>query len=394
MGAEVIFHVDMDAFYASVEQLDNPQLRGKPVIVGGRVSERGVVAACSYEARAFGVHSAMPMFQAIRLCPQGIITAGRMRRYEEVSRAVMEHLEKFAPQIQQISIDEAFLFMSGTSMIYGTPLEAGRLLKNQIQEILGLTISVGIGPSKFIAKMASGCRKPDGLHMVDHGKEQEFIDTLPIEKLWGLGKKTCEKLRSHGLAAPSQIRELPQKILINAYGESLGLYIYKAVRGIDPGILVQQGSSKSISNEQTFTSDSTDRTVLSEYLLELSHQVMFRSMEEGYAGYTAFVKFKLSSFQSFTCQVTLKQPVRHAEELYAHAQELLFRRWDGSTPIRLVGVGISSLVPADESFQGSLFDDLDQDLKKRAVEQAVFQLRQKGKSLRKASDLLKGFEKK
>ncbi len=394
MNPEVVFHVDMDAFYASVEQLDNPELLGKPVIVGGRVSNRGVVSACSYEARAFGIHSAMPMFQAVRLCPQGVFLPGRMHRYEEVSDSVMKILGEFAPSVQQISIDEAFLGMTGTHHIYGTPLEAGRLLKQRIRETLGLTISVGIGSSKFIAKMASDYRKPDGLYQVAPGNELQFIDSLPLGKIWGLGKKTRERLHSLGLHTASQLRELREESLRSTFGESMGHYLYQAARGIDPGILAVRQGAQSISNECTFSEDISSGELLCRYLLDLSHQVMFRCIDKQVTGYTVFIKIKLATFETTTAQATLPDPVLHAEQLYSHARELLLKRWDRSSPIRLLGVGLSSLVSSSSSCQKSLFQDQEADLKKQAVEQAVFKIKKRGNGIGKASGLMRGFDKK
>ncbi len=393
MNPDLIFHVDMDAFYASVEQLDNPELKGKPVIVGGQVGERGVVSACSYEARKFGVHSAMPMFQALRLCPEGVFLSGRMKRYEEISRCVMEILAEFAPKVHQISIDEAFLHMTGTQRLYGDPMDAGAALKKIIRSQLGLTISVGIGPSKFIAKMASDFKKPDGLYQVHPGSEILFIDCLGLDKLWGVGKKTREMLRSLGLHSPKRIREMSQPSLQRIAGESLGAYLYNAVRGIDPGILEERQSAGSISNEQTFLEDITEGELLCRHLLRLCHQVMFRAMDEGVTGYRVFIKIKYSTFQSTTAQMTLDRPILHAEQLYSHARDLLIKRWDGHAAVRLLGAGIGSLAPSQDAFQKSLFEDQELDLKKQSVEQAVYKLRKHGKGVGKASDLIRGFEK-
>ncbi len=391
MKEAVLFHVDMDAFYASVEQCDNPSLRGKPVIVGG-TSTRGVVSACSYEARTFGVHSAMPMFQARIRCPQGVFVQGRMKRYEEVSGAVMDILGSFAPEVQQISIDEAFLVMTGTEGIYGAPLEAGRRLKQLIRDELQLTISVGIGPSRFIAKMASDAGKPDGLFQVLPGEEQLFVNSLPLSKLWGVGPKTIESLRSMGCTAPAHLQRYSEAQLRELFSPSLGSYLYRAVRGIDPGILMGAPKSRSISNETTFEHDISDIEVIKGYVLELSHQVMFRTMQEHLVGCTPFVKYKLATMQSFTCQQTIREPVLNAHQLYDTATKLLLGRWDGSPPLRLVGVGLSSLTQED-TVQQSLFED-EQSQRQRDVEQAVLRLRERGNRLSKASSLARGFEKK
>ena len=233
----VWFHVDMDAFYAAVEQLDNPEFRGKPVIVGG-TGNRGVVSACSYEARKFGVHSAMPMYQALRLCPQAIRTGVHMERYSAISRNVIQILQTFSPVVQQISIDEAFLEMTGTERLFGTPRQAAILLKNRVKNETGLVISVGIGQSKFIAKMASDYDKPDGLCRVSPGKEIAFIDAVGLKKLWGIGDSTLKNLGRHGIATTAQLRDYGMEHLQRLFGNATGTYLYNVSHGIDPGRMV------------------------------------------------------------------------------------------------------------------------------------------------------------
>ncbi len=394
MEHEVWFHVDMDAFYASVEQLDNPSLAGKPVIVGGSVGQRGVVSACSYEARTFGVHSAMPMYRAKQLCPSAVICKGRMDRYQQVSRWIMEILHSFAPYVQQISIDEAFLEMTGTESLYGKACICAERLKKTIRETVGLTVSVGIGSSKFIAKMASDADKPDGLYQIHPGEETAFIDSMEIEDIWGLGRKSCERIRSYGYRNASQLRKKTEARLQQLFGIHLGSYLFLAVRGMDPGIFKPREGSQSISSEQTFPRDITDRDELFAVLLDLSHQVMFRAMDEGMLGYTAVVKYKLHTFESFTVQHTLEDPVYSADELYTLTKSLLDAKWDGETPLRLLGAGITSLIRESSGLhQGTLFDE-DRESKRRSVEQAVFKLKQRGRSVTKASSLRKDFEKK
>ncbi len=387
----VIFHVDMDAFFSSVEQLDNPSLAGKPVIVGGRVEERGVVSACSYEARAFGVHSAMPMFQAKKLCPMGIFVPGRMKRYQEVSREVMAIFREFAPSVQPISIDEAFLDMTGTGRIYGTPQEAALVLKQRVEGEIGLKMSVGIGTSKYIAKLASDFRKPDGLWEVPPGGETDFIDQFTVRSLWGIGDKTAERLRLLGLTEPKQVRSLSRESLMRTIGRSLGSFLHDVCRGIDPGIFALRESSQSISCEETFSRDISDPWEVSCRLLSLAHQVIFRSLDEQVLGRTVFVKYKLTDFRSFTAQTSRETPFMSAEEIHSQARELLRSRWNGDPPLRLVGVGISSLSPAGEQVQGELFEDPYG--KKRAVEEAVHRLKRRGSSLAKATSLLERYDK-
>jgi DNA polymerase-4 len=273
----VWFHVDMDAFYASVEQRDNPEFRGKPVIVGG-LGNRGVVSACSYEARVFGVHSAMPMYQAKRLCPHAQFVRGRMERYSEVSRQVVALLQTFSPVVQQISIDEAFLDMTGTERLFGKPRQAAILLKNRVKNETGLVISVGIGPTRFIAKMASDFDKPDGLCRVSPGKEIAFVDAVGLRKLWGIGDSTLNALKKHSITTVAQLREYSVEHLQRLFGEAAGSYLHKVSHGIDPGIHTGVTKSRSISTEMTFPVDVTDIDILEQNLLGMSHEVMFRAI--------------------------------------------------------------------------------------------------------------------
>ena len=274
-----MLHVDMDAFYASVEQLDNPEYRGKPLVVGG-LGNRGVVSACSYEARAFGVHSAMPMYQARKLCPQAAFVRGRMERYSQISRQVIAILHEFSPVVQQISIDEAFLDMTGTQRLFGKSREAALLLKKRVKEETSLNISVGIGSSRFIAKMASDYDKPDGLCRVSPGKEIAFVDAVGLRKLWGIGESTLSSLARQGIRTVAQLRTYEEGRLRHLFGEAAGTYLWKICRGIDPGIHTGSTKSHSISTEMTFPIDVTDGEVLSQNLLGMSHEVMFRAIEE------------------------------------------------------------------------------------------------------------------
>ncbi len=378
----VWFHVDMDAFYASVEQLDNPEYRGKPLVVGG-LGNRGVVSACSYEARAFGVHSAMPMYQARKLCPQAAFVRGRMERYSQISRQVIAILHEFSPVVQQISIDEAFLDMTGTQRLFGKSREAALLLKKRVKEETSLNISVGIGSSRFIAKMASDYDKPDGLYRVSPGKEIAFVDAVGLRKLWGIGESTLSSLARQGIRTVAQLRTYEEGRLRHLFGEAAGTYLWKICRGIDPGIHTGSTKSHSISTEMTFPIDVTDGEVLSQNLLGMSHEVMFRAIEEQVVSSTVAIKLRFSDFTTISAQTTVATPLYSAEQVYALAKELLHGKWRTPQPVRLLGVGLYQVESSQRAIQQELFDDPYQ--RKRELEKTVLALRAQGKQLQKAA---------
>jgi DNA polymerase-4 len=371
----VIFHADLDAFFASVEQSDRPALRGQPVIVGAQPGRRGVVSACSYEARAFGVRSALPISQAVRLCPQGVFLPVRMDRYIEVSNRVMRVLEEAAPGFSQISIDEAFLDFSGTARLLGTPEEVATRLKQSVREKFGLTISIGIAPNRYLAKMASQYRKPDGLFRVLAGEEEAFLDLLTPSDLWGVGKKTAERLSELNLTTVPAIRALSAGMLATLFGKAGGAFLYNAVRGLDPGIFSAETKSRSLSSETTFETDRRDAAGLRKVLLGLAHEVMFRLLAEGLRGKTVALKIRLEDFETVQAQITLKHWVMSAEELYATAVDLLGKKWNGKTPIRLLGLGLSGVTAGRAHTQGELFEETES--RKQKLEEAVLKIRRK-----------------
>jgi DNA polymerase-4 len=371
----VFFHVDLDAFYASVEQRDDPSLAGKPVIVGAAPGKRGVVSACSYEARRFGIHSAMPISQAYRRCPQGVFLPVRMHRYLQVSREVMTILEGYTPRLQQISVDEAFLEMTGTDRLLGPPLEVGKRLKLGVRKGTGLAITVGIGPNKYIAKLATNSGKPDGLVMVAEDDVERFLDGLALKDLWGIGEKTLQRLTELNIVSIAQLRGFAQAELSRLMGAGAGEFLFRIVRGGDPGIFAEEPKSRSISSEITFGTDRKDSSGIERMLLELCHQVTFRAMEEGWKSKTASLKLRYHDFTTVSAQKTLKHWISSAEELHSVAKELLGSRWDGSTPIRLIGIGLSGLSPLESRDQLELFADGFS--KKRKVEETVLKLKRK-----------------
>ncbi len=379
---KVYFHVDLDAFFASVEQLDHPEYRGKPVIIGAVPGHRGVVAACSYEARAFGVRSAMPISFAVRRCPSAIYLPVRMGRYQEMSRRVMSLFDSYSPEVIQISIDEASLDMTGTQRLLGAPRATGFRLKEQVRSECGLTVSVGIAPNRYLAKLASEVDKPDGLFEVLAGSEIAFIDRLPLCSLWGLGKKTLARLAELGIDTTRGLRETPLETLQAMVGTAGGDYLHKVARGIDPGIYSQERRTHSISNEVTFEEDLREIDQLRTTILELSHQVMFRIKAEGVRPKTVTVKIRYGDFSTTTAQATLGRPITTIDELNLHALELFTARWNGGA-VRLLGVGVSLAEGEAEPLQSELFEDSSE--RQRRIEQAVFEIQVQGKPVVKAS---------
>jgi DNA polymerase-4 len=376
----VIFHVDLDAFYASVERIDNPELQGKAVIVGALPGHRGVVSSCSYEARRFGVHSAMPISQAVRRCPTGVFVPVRMSRYLEVSQRVMRILESFTPEFRQISVDEAFMDMSGTGLLYGPPLAAGSRIKKQVRSRTGLTLSIGIAANRYLAKLASEYCKPDGLYFVQPGGEISFLDQLTLGKLWGVGEKTRERLGELNITSVQALRNVPLDILCSMMGDASGRYLYKACRGEDPGVFAAAAKSHSISSEMTFERDIKNADTLKRTILELSEQVMHRLLIGSLRTNTVVLKLRYFDFATTTAQKTVKHWITSSDEIYALALDLLDQRWNGSTPVRLIGVGTANVVAPGEPIQGELFaDEFD---KHRKVEETVTRLRQKMKGIK------------
>ena len=361
----------MDAFYASVEQHDNPDYAGKPLIVGGIEGHRGVVSACSYEARRYGVHSAMPSSTAHKLCPNGIFVPVRMERYKEVSDHIMEIFTRYAPEVIQNSIDEAFLDLTGTEKLMGKPAEVAAKIKACVKEETGLTVSIGIGCNRYLAKLASDYRKPDGLYQVEKGKEIEFIDSIPLKKLWGIGKSTYTRLESSGITSAAQIRSLSDTVLEGMFGKGAAEFLKAISRGEDPGICSTEHKSRSISNEITFDQDVGDYAVLRETLLGLSHQILFRLLEKGWSSKTLALKLRLDNFSTSTIQMTQETAFTSAEEVFQASLVLLQKKWDRRRNIRLIGLGFQNADTAGET-QLQLFDEIHE--KQNKVEKAVLEL--------------------
>ena len=382
MSTPIFLHVDMDAFYASVEQRDNPKYIGRPVIVGAQPGHRGVVSACSYEAREFGIHSAMPISQAHRLCPNGIFLPVRMRRYQEVSSTIMSILTRFTPFLQQMSVDEAFLDLTGTERLFGPMVETARRIKSDVLRETNLTISVGVAPSKYLAKLASERDKPDGLCVVNPGDESVFVAGLPLKALWGVGKKTLSHLNALGVTTIAQLREYSKRDLAAHFGMAASVYLYAVCRGEDPGLYSDHAHSHSISGERTFESDVKNPPALERTLLEVAETCMHRLMEEQARSRTVTLKLRLADFTTFSQRKTLDHDVAAADELFAVAKELMYRKWDRSTPVRLIGCGLGNVESGTPEAQQDLFDDRTD--RQRRAEAAVFSLRKRGMKVGKA----------
>ena len=388
MTAEkVFFHVDIDAFFASVEQLDNPEYKGKPVIVGGQ-SERGVVSTCSYEARKFGVHSAMPILQAKKLCPSGIFLRCRMDRYHEKSKEVMAIFKDFTPEIKQISVDEAFLNMTGMEKIFGTPKNSALLLKKTIKEKTGLTVSVGCAQNKYIAKIASGRSKPDGLFIVPAGEEIDFMKSLPLKDVWGVGGKTRERLIAAGLTTVDQIFNSSEHLLQSILGNASGSFLFQAVRGELYDVFSDDVKSHSISTERTFEHDLFSHAEIDDVMFYLASELMYRIFDEKIKGKTVSVKIRYNDFTTVSVQST-GAVVNDTQDLFERARELFYKKFDNKTPIRLLGLCIMNIESAIPEVQTELFYS-EKNVKKRKIEETMYALTKKeGKNILKPARLLK-----
>ncbi len=339
-------HVDLDAFYASVEQLRRPEWRGKPVIVGGLgvPRERGVVAAASYEARAFGVRSAMPLSRARRLCPEAIFVPCDFDAYRTASQAVFGILHDYSPLVEPLSLDEAYLELTGAEALLGPPAQIASALRDRIKRETGLDASVGIGNCKLVAKVASEFRKPRGLVIVPFGEEAAFLAPLPLEKLPGCGPATIGKLGRLGIRTIGQLAALPESVL----GEMLGEYgrlLHAHARGIDPSSVQPHGEPKSISREVTFDQDLLDRPRILETAHELLHDVGQSLRRQGLAARTVVVKIRYRPFETRSHQATLALPSDRDDELAEALGGLLTDHLDPARPVRLVGAGVSNLAP-------------------------------------------------
>lgn len=348
-----IIHLDMDAFYASVEVLDNPELKGKPVIVGGP-KQRGVVSAASYEARKFGVHSALPTAQAMALCPQGFFLPVRMARYKEVSDQIFEIFHRFTPLVEPLSIDEAFLDVTASQQLFGPAEAIARRIKNVVREDIGLTVSAGVAPSKLVAKIASDLNKPDGLTVVPEGKVRQFLAPLPIERLWGVGRVTQKDLSLLNVKTMGDLSRLPKDLLQRRFGQQ-GLQLYFLSKGIDDREVQPERKAKSIGREETFPEDIREKERAGKELLALSHRVAKRLRRHKAAGQTITLKVTYHDFTRITRSLTVPAATDDGRKIYRVCLDLLEKTEIGKKSIRLLGIYLSHLTKPGEG-QLFLFD--------------------------------------
>jgi DNA polymerase-4 len=342
-SATSVMHVDMDAFFASCELARRPELRGLPVIVGGR--GRGVVLAATYEARAFGVRSAMSMPAAMRLCPQAVIVPPDHRLYQDVSRSIMGMLGEITAIVEQVSVDEAFLDLSGARRRLGPPTAIGARLREHVHAVYGVTCSVGIAKNKFLAKLASTHAKPDGMLLVPADASVPFLRTLPVGALWGVGEKTEQALARWGITTVAQLADTDVPALQAAVGRVSGAHLHDLAWGRDPRPVVPSRSERSIGNETTFGTDQRDHGVVEARVLELCDKVAARLREQGVVARTVALKVRTNDFRTLTRSRTLDGPTDVARELYRVARELLAAVDLRGLPVRLVGVRAENLQP-------------------------------------------------
>ncbi|MFZ5564588.1 MAG: DNA polymerase IV [Thermodesulfobacteriota bacterium] len=382
----MILHVDMDAFFASVEQLDHPEWRGRPVVVG-RSSGRGVVAAASYEARTFGVRSAMPMARALKLCPAAVVAPPRMGRYQEVSARVMEILGTVSPLVEQVSIDEAYIDIAGCERLLGTPETIAKDIKKMVAGAIGITCSVGIAPVKFLAKIASDANKPDGLTIIPPETMDRFIETLPIDKVPGVGPVTRTQLALLGIETLGDVIRFPDDVLIKKLGR-FGRHLKALSLGQDGGAVVPWHPAKSVSTETTLSNDTADKAVLCRHLLRQADEVCRELQKIDSRARVVFIKIKYADFSQTSRQTTLEEPVGSSDAIYRHAAALLEKQ-PLARKVRLIGVGATELVAVAGGVQMDLLEGTGcRDSRWEKIDRSVSAISEKfGKSMVKRGSL-------
>ncbi len=370
-----IIHIDMDAFYASVEQIDNPELKGKAVIVGGSPDKRGVVSAASYEARKSGVHSAMPMSQAVRLCPNGIVLPVRMKRYVELSNRIHGIFSRYTDQIEPISLDEAFLDVAGSTQLFGSAEQIGQQIKHEIKEDLGLIASVGIAPNKFLAKLASDLKKPDGFVIITEDNKQRILDVLPISRIWGIGRVTERALKAIGINTIGQLRNTDPEHLKHSLGNQAP-HMLRLAQGIDNREVESVHISKSISSEETFAVDIEDKNILLGVLLGQVEEVAHRLRKDEFEAKTITLKLRYGDFKTITRSSTFDKASNMTETLWQEARAV-FLKWHKKSagPLRLLGFGASGLI-TEGAGQKELFVSPEEERQKR-LDQAYDEIKNK-----------------
>jgi len=393
-GQKIFLHVDMDAFFASVEQHDHPELKDKPVVVGSPPDQRGVVAAASYEARTFGIHSAMPSRTAFQKCPEAIFVRPNMTRYQEISREIMRIFESYTPLVQPLSIDEAFLDVTGSQRLFGDGKEIAEKIRSDILATTGLTASVGIAPTMFLAKLASDMNKPDGITVVPFEQEaiEEFLAPLPIGRMWGVGKVTQKKLLSLGLSTIGKLQHCDFQLLEKAIGRRAAEGFSRLAHGIDERSIGGGTQDKSVSNETTFKEDATDRDQIEAAYKRLIDKVAGRVRKAGFFATTAHLKIRWSDFSTITRQTRLSPPCNDDITLRETGMALLNTHLR-NRPVRLIGFGVSGLTESDAppAQQLNLFDTPDSSLheKRNRLSRATDAIKKKfgEQSVRRGSDL-------
>jgi len=363
MNKSLFFHVDIDAFYATVETLDNPEYKNKPVIVGG-LNRRGVVSTCSYQARAFGVKAGMPMYEAKEKCPDGVFLQCRMARYKEKSDEVMQILKSYTPDFQQISIDEAFLDMSGMERLLGNPVVQANKIKNDVCSKTGITVSIGGGGNKYIAKMASSTSKPDGLLIVPNGNELDFMRSIPLNKVWGLGKSAIAKLNSLNIFSVDDVLSIEK--LETMFTPCFARFLYEAVRGMADGVFKKREKIKSISTEHTFEFDENDFVLFDNLFFKQSTEIVNRLIKKNLIAKTVFIKITYANFSKKTASETGSKIIS-IKDLYERVKKIFLKTYNGEN-LRLLGIGVSNIENAN--FQDDLFV-LDRDLKLSCIERTI-----------------------
>ena len=360
----MIIHIDMDAYYASVEIRDNPQLADKPVIIGGSPTGRGVVSTANYIARKYGIHSAMPTARAGRLCPHGVFIKPRMDYYAAISKQIREIFHTYTDLVEPLSLDEAFIDVTGSRQLFGDAVTIAKLIKSRIANELGLTASAGVAPNKFLAKVASDLEKPDGLVVVEAERIQEFLDPLPVSRVWGVGAQTQKKLESYGVHKIADLRQLSMETLKAAFGINSD-HFWRLSRGLDTRAVVPDRDAKSISHETTFREDLTDADSLRAWLLDLTDQVARRMRWYKIVGRTVHLKIRYSNFETITRSRTLDEPTNSTDALARALTELFNQSGLAfNRGVRLIGAGVSQL-GCNRPVQLSLFDQDSNERSKR-----------------------------
>lgn len=352
----IILHADMDAFYASVEQRDDPSLKGKPVIVGWDPGHRGVVATCSYEARPFGVRSAMPSARAKKLCPQAVWIPPRMKAYAEEADKIRAIFERFTPLVEPLSLDEAFLDLTQPGRSFAEGVRLARRVKKAVRDERHLTVSVGIACSKFVAKVASDLEKPDGLVAVEPGTETEFLDPLPVSALWGAGPVAQKKFAEMGIGTIGRARALPEARLAREFGNALGRHFFLLARGIDDRVVEPEAQAKSLGHETTFDKDLVSRERCHGALLELSEAVGRRLRGHALSGRIVSIKVRFADFTTVSRQQTLDSPTHDDVAVYRAARRLFDALLPRMRPVRLLGVSVGGLAEGPVEVQPGLFE--------------------------------------